>query len=112
MRCTTFPGCCTHSWRQTGISDEQLAAITGWASSDVFTPVERAVMAAADELAGRQTLEDETFRHLTEHLGVAAIVELVFFAAAYRTGALFVRGLELEYDTDTVARLAPDDANA
>lgn len=98
--------------RRTGVSEEKLAAIKGWASSDLFTPVERAAMAAADELAARQRMEDETFRNLTKHLSEAAIVELVFFVAAYRCGSLFVRGLQIEYDTDTVGRLVVDDRRA
>jgi AhpD family alkylhydroperoxidase len=92
--------------RRAGVSEEKLAALKGWAGSDLFAPAERAVMAAADELAGRQMIERVTFEHLTKHLGQAAIVELIFFAAAYRMGSLFVRGLEIEYDTDTVTRLA------
>lgn len=94
--------------RRVGVTAEQMAAVTGWSSAGCFTPTQRAVMAAADELAGRRTIEHDTFRRLAEHLSEEAIVELVFFAAAYRMGALFVRGLQLEYDTDTVARLRID----
>jgi AhpD family alkylhydroperoxidase len=73
--------------RMAGVSEATLAAVKGWASTDLFDPAERAVMAAADELAGRQLIEHATFEHLQQHLNEAAIVELVYAVAAYRMAA-------------------------
>ena len=43
--------------RLIGISEDQLSAIKGWATSDKFDDAERAVMAAADELVGRNLIK-------------------------------------------------------
>jgi len=50
-----------------GISDDKLGAIKGWATSDAFTDLERAVD-AGDRRAGRarNLVEDETFRRAEE----------------------------------------------
>lgn len=94
--------------KMVGLSDEKIAMVKGWASTDLYEPAERAVMAAADELVGRHMIEHVTFENLKKHLNDTEIVELVYAIAAYKMGSLFVRGLELEYDTDTVARLRED----
>src|SRR3989441_2115963 len=39
--------------RMVGVPEEKLVAIKGWATSDLFTPMERAVMAATDEILAR-----------------------------------------------------------
>src|SRR6202040_3882489 len=62
--------------RMVGIAEEKLAAIKGWTTSDLFTPVERAVMAAADEILSRNLVEDATFAALQKHLSDAEILEL------------------------------------
>ena len=58
------------------IPKEKLAAIKSWTTSTVYTAEERAVMAATDELIGRNMIEDETFAELKRHLNDEQIVEL------------------------------------
>src|ERR1700680_393321 len=53
--------------RMVGVPEAKLDAIKGWATSDRFEPAERAVMAAADELVGRNLVEDATFAVLKRH---------------------------------------------
>jgi alkylhydroperoxidase family enzyme len=85
--------------RMVGISEEKLAAIKGWATS------ERAVLAAADELVGRNLIEDATFAALKRHFSDEQIMELVYVIALWRMHGLIVRALHLEYDNDTTARM-------
>ena len=91
--------------RMVGVPEEKLAAIKGWATSDKFSPEERAVMAATDELVGRNLVEDETFAELKKHLKDEAIMELFYVIGLWRMHGMIVRALHLEYDNDTTARM-------
>lgn len=92
--------------RMIGISDDKLQAIKGWATSDKFDPAERAVMAATDELIGRNLVEDATFAELKRHFNDAQIFELVYVVGLWRMHGMIVRALHLEYDNDTTARMS------
>lgn len=91
--------------RMVGVTEEKLTALKGWVTSPVFTPVERAVMAAADELLSRNLVEDATFAALQAHLSDAEILELFVVIGLWRMYGLIVRALHLEYDNDTTARM-------
>src|ERR1700677_187584 len=45
--------------RMVGVSEDKLAAIKSWATSDKFNDVERAVMQSTDELVGRNLVADD-----------------------------------------------------
>lgn len=91
--------------RMVGISEDKLAAIKGWITSDQFDAAERAVMAAADEMVGRNLIEDATFANLKRHFSDAQIMEIVYVVALWRMHGMIVRALHLEYDDDTTARM-------
>ena len=91
--------------RMVGIPEEKLQTIKGWTTSDKFEPAERAVMAAADEMVGRNLIEDETFAELKKHFSDEQIMELVFVIATWRMHGMVVRALHLEYDNDTTGRM-------
>ena len=85
--------------RDVGLSEAKIAAIPAWAGADVFTPVERAVLAYTDELVlqnGR--VQDATFERLKQHLSDEEILELSYVIALYEMHALLSRALRLEYD--------------
>ena len=87
------------------ISKEKLAAIESWTTSDKYTAQERAVMAATDELIGRNMIEDQTFAELKRHLSDELIVELFYVITTYRMQGMMLRALHLEFDNDTTARM-------
>lgn len=91
--------------RMVGISEDKLAAIKGWITSSQFDAAERAVMAAADEMVGRNLIEDATFANLKRHFSDAQIMEIVYVVALWRMHGMIVRVLHLEYDDDTTARM-------
>jgi AhpD family alkylhydroperoxidase len=91
--------------RTVGLPEEKIQAIKGWTTSDRFEAAERALMAAVDELLSRNLVEDATFAALKRHFNDAQIVELFFVVCTYRMHGLFIRALQLEYDTDTTARM-------
>jgi alkylhydroperoxidase family enzyme len=88
-----------------GVSEDKLAAIKSWATSDKFNDVERAVMQSTDEIVGRNLVEDETFAALKSHLSDEQIFELFYVIGLWRMHGMIVRALHLEYDADTTARM-------
>ena len=95
------------------LPEEKIAAVKGWTTSDLFSPAERAVMAATDEILMLNRVEDETFAALKKHLTDPAILELFVVSGLWRMHGFITRALHLEYDKDTTARLhevpAPED---
>jgi alkylhydroperoxidase family enzyme len=92
--------------RSIGLPEEKLNAIKSWTTSGQFDDAERALMAATDELIGRNLVEDATFAALKRHFTDEQIVELFFVISTYRMHGLLVRALHLEFDNDTTTRMA------
>jgi len=88
-----------------GLSDEKIAAVENWTTSDKYTAAERAVMAATDELIGRNMIEDATFAELKKHLNDEQIVELIYVITQYRAHGMMLRALHLEFDNETTRRM-------
>ncbi len=85
--------------RDVGLSEAQVEAIPAWAASDLFSGVERAVLAYVDELVlqnGR--VQDATFESLRGHLSEEEILELSYITALYEMHAILSRALRLEFD--------------
>jgi alkylhydroperoxidase family enzyme len=85
--------------RDVGLSDAQIKAIPYWPIADVWSPVERAVLAYTDCLVlmgGR--VPEEIFTALKAHLSDEEILELTYITATYEMHATMSRALRLEYD--------------
>ena len=85
--------------RDNGVSEEKIAAIPAWSTSDVYEPVERAVLAWTDALVldgGRAS--DELFAELSSHLSDVEIMELTYIATMYDMHAVMTKALRLELD--------------
>lgn len=85
--------------RAAGFSEEQIEAIPAWAATDLFSDIERAVLAYTDDLVlsgGR--VPDQTFEALKAHLSDEAILELTYITCTYEMHATMCRALRLEYD--------------
>lgn len=101
------------SLRAVGFSEEQIASIPHWASSDLFSQLECAVLAYTDDLVlsgGR--VADGTFKVLQDNLSDEAILELTYITCTYEMHATMCRALRLEYDDleERVTEIpAPDD---
>ena len=100
--------------RAVGISEDKIEAIPSWAASDLFEPVERAVLAYTDALVldgGR--VPDGLFARLKEFLSDEEILELTYITGLYEMHATICRALRLEYD-DVPERVveipAPDES--
>jgi alkylhydroperoxidase family enzyme len=87
------------SLRNTGYPESKAEEIPVWASSDLFSPEERALLAYVDELtlcAGRT--QDRTFERLQSHFSDVHIIEAAYVAAQYVAYGLLIKSLRLEYD--------------
>lgn len=85
--------------RSVGISEEKIQAIPHWQVSDVFSPLERAILAYTDGLVlegGR--VPDGVFEVLKEHLSDVEILEFTYITCTYDMHATMSRALKLEYD--------------
>lgn len=85
--------------RDVGLTEAQIQAIPHWPIADVWSPVERAVLAYTDCLVlmgGR--VPEEIFAALKAHLSDEEILELTYITATYEMHATMSRALRLEYD--------------
>jgi alkylhydroperoxidase family enzyme len=97
--------------RDNGVPEEQIAAISGWASSRAFDDRERAVLAWVDALVlqgGRAS--DATYGDLAAHLSEVEILELTYITTLYDQHAVMAKALRLELDDvdDHITELTGD----
>jgi alkylhydroperoxidase family enzyme len=95
--------------RSVGLREEKIAAVPAWSTSDVFSPVERALLAYTDELVlqgGR--VQDAIFEKLREFLSDEEILEFSYITCTYQLHSTMCRALRLEYDdvTDRIVEIA------
>ena len=85
--------------RAVGLDEARVAAVPHWQTADVFTAVERAVLAYTDCLVldGGRT-PDGVFTALQSHLSDEEILELTYVTTLYEMHATMCRALRLEYD--------------
>ncbi|MEN3952535.1 carboxymuconolactone decarboxylase family protein [Iodidimonas sp. SYSU 1G8] len=85
--------------RKNGLAEEKIAAIPHWAVADVWTPLERAVLAWTDGLIqDRGRVADGVFEALSALMSDEDILELTYHVCGYNTHAVMCRALRLEYD--------------
>lgn len=85
--------------RAYGFSEEKIEALKSWSVSDLFEPVERALLAYTDALVlafGR--VDEGIFTALREHLDDEEIMEFTYITMMYTMHAVISRALRLEYD--------------
>jgi alkylhydroperoxidase family enzyme len=87
------------SCRALGMSEEKIAAIAAWGPSDLFSPIERAVLAYTDGLTlDRGRVHDDVFAVLKQHLSDEQILELTYVICLYVMHATMSNALRLEFD--------------
>lgn len=85
--------------RRNGLSEEKIGAIPHWGVADVWTPLERAVLAYADALTlDRGRVPDGVFEALQGLMSDEDILELTYHICAYNLHGTMCRALRLEYD--------------
>lgn len=87
------------SCRALGFSEEKIEALKAWQVSDLFSPVERALLAYTDGLVqGFGRVDDAVFAALQEHLGDEEILEFTYITMMYAMHAVISVALKLEFD--------------
>ena len=82
-----------------GITTDEIAALAGGEPVD-WTPPERALLDATDELVDHYRVADETWKSLAEHLDEAQLVELVFVVGTYVGLAMAFNSFGLQIDPE------------
>jgi alkylhydroperoxidase family enzyme len=82
-----------------GITDDEIAAITD-GTDGAWSPLERALLDATDELVDHYRVEDATWKRLAEHLDERQLVELVFVVGTYVGLAMAFNSFGLQLDPD------------
>jgi 4-carboxymuconolactone decarboxylase len=86
-----------------GLSDRDLAALTGGGSHD-WSQRERLLVAAADELHARHTISDATWHGLSALLTTEQLVELPMLVGHYILLAGTLRSLGVPLESEQIAR--------
>ncbi len=81
--------------RKEGVTEEQLAALPRWESSDRFDPRERAVLAYTQAMTRDIHVSDEIFAAVRLHFDEEGIVELTAAVAAYNMVSRFLEALQI-----------------
>ena len=82
------------SCRALGYSEEKIEALKAWAVSDLFSPLERALLAYTDALVlGFGRVDDAVFDAMKQHLSDEAILEFTYITMMYTMHAVISRAL-------------------
>jgi alkylhydroperoxidase family enzyme len=97
------------SCRALGYSEQKIDALKAWQISDLFSPLERALLAYTDALVlGFGRVDDAVFDAMQQELSDEAILEFTYITMMYTMHAVISRALHLEYDQrdDPVVEIA------
>lgn len=100
------------SLRGLGMSDDKIAAIPNWQTSQCFDSIERLVLAYADRLVThRGRVPDALFADLKKVLSDEEILELTYITCLYDMHAVMSRALQTEFDdrSDPIVEVAAPD---
>jgi alkylhydroperoxidase family enzyme len=87
------------SCRALGYSEAKIDALKAWQVSEVFSPIERALLAYTDALVlGFGRVDDAIFDAMRKELSDEAILEFTYITMMYTMHAVISRALHLEYD--------------
>ena len=94
--CTFCMDIGSHLSSRAGVSERQLRELNSYAESDAFSPLEKLVLAYADEMTKTPVdVPDELFARLQEHFDQAQIVELTASIAVEQFRSRFNRALRI-----------------
>lgn len=86
--------------RDAGIADEEIERVAKGPDAPGWTPVERAMLRAVDELLADAKIEDTTWQELSGAFDERQLMDLVFTVGAYDVIAMVLRSFGIELDDD------------
>ncbi|GAA3207478.1 carboxymuconolactone decarboxylase family protein [Actinocorallia longicatena] len=93
--------------RAAGLSDAHLEALAGDLESVEWTPLERLLLDAADQLLTDHHIGDATWDGLAAHLDARQLLEIPFVVGSYLCLAMVFSSVGLELDADMDPASAP-----
>jgi alkylhydroperoxidase family enzyme len=78
-----------------GLTEQQISVLADWQASEVFSPVQRAVLGYADALHACRDVPDHIYDNLAAHLDAQEIVELTVTAGFYVAASRLTCGLAM-----------------
>jgi acyl-CoA synthetase (AMP-forming)/AMP-acid ligase II len=93
--------------RNAGVTTEQLYAIPEGPGAALWTPLERHVLEAVDQVVGNQRIDARTYGALAEDLDAPQLLELSFVIGSYLCFATVTNSVGLEADPPTEPVDAP-----
>jgi 4-carboxymuconolactone decarboxylase len=100
----------TYEWAQhaflageAGLTPEELARVRAGSEAEGWASLERALLAAVDELIADARIGDATYGVLAAELDTQQLMDVVFTVGAYETLAMAMRTFDLELDEDLLA---------
>ena len=104
-----------YEWKQhtriglgTGLTTAHLHALPDGPEAAVWTPVERSVLEAVDQILDLSRVEDATWQALAAYLEPPQLLELTFVIGGYLCFAVVANSVRLEPDPPTEPVDAPD----
>ncbi|MCU1458218.1 MAG: alkylhydroperoxidase [Actinomycetia bacterium] len=94
-----------------GVTAADVEAVSNGTADDAWTPLERDLVAATDQLLDDYRIDDDTWSRLADQLDEQQLVEAVFVVGTYTCLAMAFKsfGLQLERGIDTGAMPLPPD---
>ncbi|MFF0492043.1 carboxymuconolactone decarboxylase family protein [Nocardia sp. NPDC004068] len=83
-----------------GLTDERIEAVAHGPDAPVWSPLERVLLTAVDQLLDRHGLDDGTWAELVRHFDPRRTLELLFVAGSYLCLALVFNSVGLQLDPD------------
>ena len=97
----------TYEWAQhvyqagvAGLTPEEVARVRGGPSAPEWTLLDRALLAAADELVADARIGEDTYEALSAELDTQQLMDVVFTVGAYEVFAMALRTFDVELDED------------
>lgn len=86
--------------RDAGLTDEEIGRIAWGPNAPYWTPVEAALLRAADELIGDGAISKPTWAALASELCSQQLLDVIFTVGAYETIAWMMRSFDLDFDDE------------
>jgi AhpD family alkylhydroperoxidase len=90
--------------RDAGLDEEEIARIAVGPQAPDWSPLDRALLSAVDELVGDARVSDSTWAVLANELDDQQLMDVVFTVGAYEILAMAFRSFGVELDADLVQK--------
>lgn len=98
---------CKYEWAQhvvrgedAGLTAEEISRIAVGPDAPDWSPVDRSMLQAVDELIDEAMVSTDTWKALSEHLGEHQLMDLIFTVGTYELVAMAFRSFDVELDAD------------